>query len=279
MVTLCKKTSIACVALMFMSISAWAADISAPLQPYNNTSLYRVTWSGGILAGYLTFDAHETASDYEITVQSKAVGALRLATKHKSNLKTEGVKQGDHYIPQRFTGNFIGRNETRDITLDYDKNGNLMAENYVSPKPESNNRPKVPDELKINALDPLTAFYIQRLLIYKALQQGQKDFTLRYYDGRRLTDMQYQVDGLSTLTVDNKSTQVLNVAVTRIPVAGYKEKELKEMAEKTMKVYFSFSTDGKLTPLRFIVDAKMGAFHATYLESCASMESCLKKMK
>lgn len=250
---------------------------AVPLLPYNDIGLYHISWSG-VPVGFLLIDADETTEGYHIDVRTKATGILRMATRHSSSMTTKGIKKDGKYLPQHFETTFKLRDDTRHITLDFDAKGKLTHETNEPPEPEWK-RPKVESSLKEYALDPLTAFYAHRPLIHRALREKQERFTLRYYDGRRLTDLHYEVNGLTTTEVGKQKTQVLAVTVTREAIAGYRDKELKEMKGKDMKLQLFFSTDGKFLPLRFIVDAKMGAFYASYVRSCANFEDCAKRIK
>ncbi|MBM3617548.1 MAG: DUF3108 domain-containing protein [Alphaproteobacteria bacterium] len=247
------------------------------LKDYNDTGVYDVTWNK-LPVGFLVMDAHEDAGTYKVDVVTRATGALKLATKHSSTMNARGIKRNGGYTPQHFETVFKLRGDTRTITLDYDTSGNLVAETNEPPEPEWK-RPKVPLELKVNAIDPMTLFYAHRPFIHKAIRSGNREFTLRYYEGRRLTDLYYTVGEVEDVQIGKEKHPLLHVSVLRKPVAGYKEKELKEMREKDMKLQLFLTTDGRYMPLKFVVDAKMGAFYATYKQSCPSVDACVKAMK
>lgn len=249
-----------------------------PLKDYNDIGLYHVSWSG-VPVGLLLMDAHETASTYTINVRTEAIGLLKPVTRHKSTMNTRGSKQNGRYIPQHFETVFKLRGDTREISLDFDTSGKLVAETNEPPEPEWK-RPKVPAELKGELIDPISLFYVHRPLIHAALlDPAKKNFTIRYYDGRRLTDLHYTVIGLKNTDINKVQTPIYYVVVTREAIAGYKDKELKEMKGKDLKLHLYLSTDGRLMPLKFVVDAAMGAYYAEYRQSCDTLEACNKLMK
>lgn len=239
--------------------------------------VYSVTWNN-LPVGYLIMDAQETASTYKVDVNTRATGALKLATKHSSTLTAQGIKREGKYLPQHFGTVFNLRGESRTIDLAYDKDGRLISETNNPPEPEWK-RPPVPQELKADAIDPMTLFYAHRPLIHKAIRNGEREFTLRYYEGRRLTDLYYTVGEVEQVQIGKHSVPLLRVSVLRKPIAGYKEKELKKMAKKDYLLELYLTTDGRYMPQKFVVDAALGTFYATYKQACPSVDACEKLMK
>lgn len=244
-----------------------------PLQPYNSHAYYDVSWSG-IRVGGMVIDASEDADSYAMTLKMKSDGLAWVLTKHHSTTTVEGIRRGGRYLPQRFETWFTLRKKTRHIVLDYDRQGRLVHEINTPPE-DPNKRKPVPLELKREVVDALSVFFVQRPLLYEALEQGKERFTLRMYDGRRLTDMNYQVKGRQHVDWNNRKTAAVVFALSRTPVAGFKKSELEDLQnKKDPAVTFYLSDDGTLTPLRIVIDASAGRFYGNFRQNCASAEAC-----
>lgn len=271
------------VAVLLIGIApATAQDASIeaiPLQPYNNTGLYEISWKG-LPVGKLVLSASEAHGTYKMDLVSRTVGAVWLATRHKSTMATQGIFAKEQYIPRHYETDFKLRDDNRLITLDFDvKDGRLTGETNSPEEPEWK-RPKVPTEPKRYALDPLTPFFQMRPLVYSALKQPDKArFTLRYYDARRLTDLHFNVVGREIATLGQSQIPVVRVEVTRTAIAGYKEKELKEIAEHDIRLELLLSDDGRLLPLRIAADTSFGTVYFHYRQACPSLEACRKLVK
>ena len=248
-----------------------------PLAPYDSIGYYTVSWSG-IDVGGMAIEAHEDDDSYRMEVVVKSKGLAWTFTKHSSTTTVEGVKNGK-YIPQKFETTFNLRGKTRHILLIYGKRGELESE-YNHPPEDPKKRPPVPMELKQYALDALTPFFTQRKRIYNALQNGEDRFSLRMFDGRRLSDMHYFIHGRKQVGWNMQDVPVIHFSLTRTPVAGYKKDELADFQkEKDPNVSLYLSDDGRLIPLKIVVDSSAGLFYANYQQNCTTMEACTALLK
>lgn len=254
-----------------------ASDPLPPLQPFRMTGFYSVYWSG-LSVGKLVVNAYEDDHKYNLQAFVKAKGMAYSFTKHESVNKVEGVKSSGRYIPQRFETVFKLRKDTRHIILHYDKQGNLVKEDNQPPE-NRKKRPEVPIELKRNVLDVMSVLFYQRGELYKALQTNQPRFTYRMYDGRRLTDLIIHMKGRQTISWRDAPTKVITFGVERIPIAGFKKSELEDLAkDNDPNIEFYLSDDGKLIPLKIVIDAQAGAFFANFDRDCESLEACVKQL-
>lgn len=261
--------------LLGLSTSAAA---QAPLQPYNDTALYDVSWSG-VTVGNMIMHAREDDESYAMDLVLKSRGLAWAFTKHTSTTTTRGVKANGQYIPQQFETLFNLRGKTRHIVLTYDAKGRLTNEVNTPPEPEWK-RPPVEMELKQDVIDALSTFFVHRPRIYEALEQNDKQFTIRMFDGRRLTDLQYLIHGQKTIGWNRSQTPVIHATLSRLPVAGYKDKELERIDnEQDPGVQIYFSDDGRLTPLKIEVRADAGTFYANYRQSCETLAFCVAATK
>jgi hypothetical protein len=248
------------------------------LEPYISTGYYEVSWSG-ITVGGMVIDAREDADSYAMEVQVKSDGLAWTFTKHRSTTTVQGIKRNEEYIPRKFETYFSLRDDTRHIVLDYNTEGALIHE--INTPPENRQkRPEVPLELKQHVIDALTPFFTQRTRVYEALRNGNDTFTLRMYDGRRLTDMHYFVQGRKQVEWNRQNVPVIHFNLSRTPVAGYKNSELKDIENnKDPSVSLYLSDDGRLIPLKIVIESSAGTFYANFKQECDTREACLKKLK
>lgn len=270
---------------MFAAASLAATPLAAQqlpplpeLQPYKSTGFYEVSWSG-LTVGGMVIDATEDDDSYAMRAQVKSNGLAWTFTKHSSITTVEGIKRKGEYIPQKFETYFKLRGDTRHIVLDYDKKGTLVHE--VNTPPENRQkRPEVPMELKKNVVDALTPFFAQRTRVYEALRNREDQFSIRMFDGRRLTDMHYFVQGRKHVSWNRQDVAVIHFNLTRTPVAGYKDSELEDIAnKKDPSVSLYLSDDGRLIPLKIVIDSSAGTFYANFKKTCTSFEACAKLLK
>lgn len=245
-----------------------------PLQPYTGTGYYEVSWSG-VGVGGMVIDTKEDEKGYRMEVAIRSDGLAWFFTKHSSVTTVEGDKnRKGEYIPRKFETVFKLRKKTRHIVLTYDAQGRLESEYNHPPEPPEK-RPPVPMELKERALDALTPLFMQRQRIYQALRNGEDQFTLRMFDGRRLTDMHYFIHGRKRMGWNMQDMPIIHFSLTRTPVAGYKKDELEDYRDrKDPQVSLYLSDDGRLLPLKIVVDSSAGQFYANYRQNCPSMEAC-----
>ncbi len=249
-----------------------------PLQPFNLTAVYEVSW-GGVDVGDLVLHAREDNNQYNMRIQIKSSGLARLLTRHESATTVKGKKKGERYLPERFETNFKLRGDTRHIILTYNEQGELIEE-YNQPPEKRWKRPEVPMSLKRDVPDIMTMLFIERHKIYDALKQEDDNFTIRTFDGRRLTDVHFNVSGRKTVTWNDQQADVIAFGVKREAIAGYKDSELEDMRKKKdPNVEFYLKDDGTLTPLKIVVEAEAGTFYANLSDYCEKLEACLKHLK
>lgn len=245
-----------------------------PLQPFNYTGYYDVSWSG-ITVGTLVADAHEDDAHYKMSAFIESTGLTYLFTRHKSETTVEGIRQDGRYLPQQYRTEFSTRGSSREIILTYDKTGKMVQE-VANPPENRQKRPEVPMELKERVIDLLTTFFVQRGKIYEALARDNPEFTIRMYDGRRLTDLHFKVFGRQVVGWHNQDTPVIHFTFTRTPIAGFKKSELEDIQKEEPDINLYLSDDGQLIPLKIVVASAAGMFYANLARECPSLEACLK---
>ena len=259
--------------LFLMAGVSFAAE-SSYVAPWNSTAYYQVTWSG-IRIGGMVLSAKETKDSYRLDSIVKTKGLAKIITKHSSTTSIEGHKKAENYLPGKYETLYKHRKSTRHIIMSYDPEGKLVGE---SNEPAETARPPVQKEMKERVVDLLTPMFQQRGKIAQALAGGESDFTIRSYDGRRLTDMKYHVKGRKKLDRDKQPPMpVIEFSISRTPIAGYKASEIEEYkAGKDPEVTMYMSDDGAMIPVQLVVGSSMGPIYARYDHACPSLEACRK---
>lgn len=231
------KNKIACVLLIFCA-SGFQPATAQPALPaaeavfdYQDTLYF--TWAG-LRLGQLTLHMQQQEDGhYFMTTEGKTGGIVSLFNSHHSYSRAEGIHKELRYIPALFRSEYVDDGEKKRVEIVYDTDGNPTRETIEPPREEI--RPLVPEEAKQHTLDILSSFFQMRQELITALQQGKKAFSVTIYDGKRLL----RVDATIMSTAQNvlihaTDTLVpsLKLRLQRVALAGYKEKELKNIAKR-----------------------------------------------
>ncbi len=155
-------------------------------------------------------------------------------------------------LPKLYSSDYVDNGDERLIAIGYDAQGFPVEEKIVPPREES--RPLVPQEMKRGAVDILTGFFVMREKLKAALNKrnapteqsearsgGQRsvggvppaDFSVTIYDGKRLFRVDASIANPSVnVRFNNIMRPAIKLALQRVPLMGYKDKELKKMKGK-----------------------------------------------
>ncbi|MBN8532170.1 MAG: DUF3108 domain-containing protein, partial [Alphaproteobacteria bacterium] len=152
--------------------------------------------------------------------------------------------------------------------------GRVASETF---EPEENRveRPAVEAKHKDGVVDALTTFVAARRMVLQAQAKGETKFTLPYYDGRRRTDLNFEIVGSETMK-DTKQ-QVLHVRYTGIPVAGFTANELKKQNAEDAVIDAYASDDGQLLPIAAKGSAPLGVAFGKVTHTCVDFAMCEKE--
>lgn len=111
-----------------------------------------------------------------------------------------GSWRGQRPVPIQFFGEGVWRGERRVAQIDYDRG--LPVVRQLVP-PNENKREPVPDALRENAVDTLSALVE---LIHAVDATGRCEVAVRTYDGRRTTEIQASTAGEEVLDQTSRSS-------------------------------------------------------------------------
>ena len=137
------------------------------------------------------------------------------------------------------------------VRLDY-KNGLRLTEEEQIPPDNHAKRPEVPMEIEKRRRRPVKR-HAENAAGSCGRQRKQRKNSIPFnvYDGNRLTEADFTVEGKTTLRYGDKTLPVIKVGlVRRKQLAGFTPKELDDFDPNEPPLYVYFSDDARLLPIR-----------------------------
>lgn len=233
--------------LLFVA-PVYAAESAEQLVPLNEKLSYEASFLGlGI--GKAGIEINQKPEAATVICDIATSGIVGLFVKHSSH--TELTASGADFVyPQKnYASDYQTRGKKRSVKLVY-SDGKITQE-IIAPPESSDKRPKVPDIDK-NAAYDLMSFLLQiRKELFVAKATGKTHFSIDAYDGRRLTNADFNITGTKTIKISGKKYVTTVVVARRTFKAGYSKSEMESYDPNEPSMTLYFSTDEKLIPLRF----------------------------
>lgn len=245
----------------FLFLLSPAASQADELAPLNVKGQYDLSWTG-IPFGALTIDATEKDGHYKMATEIHFKKLINLVVRHESRTTVEGSTEDFLKGPRVYESHYKTKNKPRYVKLDYDAQGHIASET-VMPPDNPNKRPPVPEAQKDGSADPVTAIAQIRRLLAKSLAEDAKAFSLPVFDGRRLYEGNFTIEGLAEVKYDGKKQPLIKVVGTRKPVTGFTQKELRDMGTKDVPLDLYFTPLPELMLVKMHLPMAIGAFEAT----------------
>lgn len=109
----------------------------------------------------------------------------------------------------------------------------------------------VAPELRIGALDPLSAVILARGEIWRRLANGGprpgEPIRVPVFDGRQRYDLEFRIKGRTTRYRRGWDRPVVHAQAWLVPIAGFKERHLDQLPDEPIEIYFS--ADAEFVPL------------------------------
>ena len=212
---------------LIVSIVIFGAQAAVAAEKLDYTDTLYFTWAR-VPLGELTLTMKQRGDEYRMVAAGKTDGIALLFNRHLSTTKVEGTMAGMQPIPKIYSSDYVDDGDPRLIAIAYDKKGFPVEEKIVPPREEI--RPLVPEEQKRGALDILSGFFAMREKLKVAMANKQKDFSVTIYDGKRLFRVDASIDKpLTNVRFNSIERPAIKLALQRVPLAGYKDKELKKL--------------------------------------------------
>lgn len=243
------------VSIVLSLVSAAAMAQTPMLEPLQVELRYDGSIAG-LPLGRIRVTIHETATDYQIRLDTKARGVASLFSAMRSVAEARGLCA----VPSRYTPQFYesteeknGDKRWREARITYDAKGTII-ERFRKPMDDPKWRPVVPMAEANTAVDPISAYLVLRPKLQHILAADIADTEVRTYDGARLAVMHFHVVGRTTREIMGKPMPVVDTTITRHIIRGYTPKEEKKFKEGDPEIHIYFSDDARLLPVLVTVD-------------------------
>ena len=151
---------------------------------------YGVYWAGFQIAT-LDLDHRVDASRYHSEMMVRTVGLVEQLAHYRSKTLAAGQLEADESMaPITFSSEYSSHKKDRRSVVRFDRESGDVVDLKITKrgKPDSS---KVPEALRKNVTDPLTAFF--QLRDYVATAGAPAPFTAAIFDGRRRYDLEAAV--------------------------------------------------------------------------------------
>lgn len=254
-------------------ILASSATAAQPVTSIHFKGMYECSFSG-IPFARVGVEAEQTARHYSGTGDIQFFGIVNIFTKHSSHTTVDASGNDFTYNNIAYETRYRTNKKRRYVNIIH-KNGQFATEK-LDPPESYTTRQKVPDAQKKNALDPFSTIFAMRQKAIAALKQTPPaPFNLSVYDGRRLTQVDFEYLGRKTIRTENGKAVTHRFSARRKPINGFTEKEQKSHNPKEAPLIIYFSDDALFWPMKFETSTSFGTLAIKLLKQCRTGESCL----
>ncbi len=194
---------------MPLALSAMAAE--------SQTLRYQIE-VGGVQVGRIKVAAEDGAETVHARVGWAMEGFLGMLEQGQGKLEGQGRVTPDSVLPAAFKGKFEKSDRKREVRIRYGEDGAIE-----DVKLKSNGRTReseVPDELRQDTVDTLTAFW--RLRRWLA-QEPLAETSIQVFDGRRRYDLHARPLGREQVEHDGQEIEAERIELRLVPRAGFDE--------------------------------------------------------
>ncbi|MDX2074491.1 MAG: DUF3108 domain-containing protein [Alphaproteobacteria bacterium] len=246
--------------LLIFLLASHPVQADEPLIPIDFSGHYDFAFSG-VPLGKLDLRFTQSATKYTATADVKTVGLARVFVQHESHTISKGWGSDFHYPQVDYESRYSTRGKPKSAKISK-KDGVIFAD-VVNPPDNRAIRPAVPLEQKSAAFDPLAVGLAIRSEFARAQKDGRTDFTLDYYDGRRLTRVYFTVGKERVIRIKGQKYPVFTLTARRELLAGHTDKERARIDPHEPSATLYFSRDAKFMPIYLEVPVLFGIASAT----------------
>jgi hypothetical protein len=259
-------------------ISALVAFVltAAPVRAEQDAPLnlrYGLYWAGFQIAT-LTLEHEIQPTRYRSRLLIETVGLVEKLVHYRAKtLATGSLGEGDSLLPVTYRSEYRSRKKDRRSVVKFDPaSGDVVElENTKRGKPDGS---KVPEALRRNVIDPLTAFL--RIRDHIATAGQDETFAAQIFDGRRRYDLAAEVVGRDRAWVAGRQQRVVRLALTLEFLAGSNADDMEKVAadDDRIEAELLLSDDQRLLPLRLSLLDTVIAGSIELLQDCSGEAGC-----
>lgn len=237
------------------------AVITAPANaaPYALRGTWYVDFSG-IPFAKLWIAVEETPQQYELTAAFKSTGLVRLFKEMRSLTLSHGVRTDAGMQARLF--HYTNNTEDKETLLRFDAAGRI-TERRVVPEDDPEHRPPVDAQAVGPAHTPGDILFAVRERARALPKESGASFTLRLYDGKRLMDVSAEYIDASPVVLKEVSVPAYRFKLSRVPVAGFTQKELNRYQDGEPPVMLSLR-QGDYFPVHMAALLPLGTLQARW---------------
>lgn len=258
--------------LLFSAPATWAAAGASAFNPAITFNGYYEFKCNGVRFGKMGIALEQTPSRYSITSDITTTGLLKIFVPHKSHTSVQGRGEHFSYTDITYESRYQTRNKKKYVKMIYTDG---MPHETLEPPDNPAKRPPPPPGDKRGAADPLSLILRMRAMLHDALEENNRAFQLKYYDGRRLTLIKVAIEGRQAIAYDRQQFDTIRVALRRELLGGFSQSEIEKYSPDEPVVYAYFTDDSRLMPILLETHVWFGQLTAELVRECATGESCL----
>jgi len=202
------------------------------------------------------------------------VGLVEKLLHYRAKTSASGrLGDGQDLLPVTFRSEYSSRKKDRRSIVRFDpQSGDVVSlEITKHGKPDDSD---VPEALRKNVTDPLTAFF--RLRDFAATARKGERFTAQIFDGRRRYDIEAKLDGHDREWVAGRQQPVIDLDLTLRFLAGSNADDLEKVGaeDDRIEAELLLSDDERLLPLRMSILNRTLGGRIELLQDCSSQVGC-----
>jgi hypothetical protein len=233
---------------------------------------YALHWAGFQIAT-LKLQHSLAPSGYDAKLVIESVGLIDRLVRYRAKTLAQGELGPDgRLLPAAFSTEYRSRKKERRAEVTFDPASGDVVDVAMTKrgKPDQS---KVPEALRKNVVDPLTAFLRIRQHV---AARPHVPFVAQVFDGRRRYELAARVTGRERATVAGRDQPVIRLALTLTFVAGSNPDDLEDVAvdDDRIELELLLSDDERLLPLELRM--LNGTFSASVelLQDCSGDAGC-----
>jgi hypothetical protein len=251
-----------------LTAAAVRADQDAPLN-----LRYGLYWAGFQIAT-LTLEHEIQSTRYRSQLLIESVGLVEKLVHYRARtLATGRLGDGDSLLPVTYRSEYRSRKKDRRSIVTFDPASGDVLELEITKRGKPDDS-KVPEALRKNVIDPLTAFL--RIRDHVATAVKGEVFTAQIFDGRRRYDLAAEVVERDRAWIAGRDQRAVRLALTLEFLAGSNVDDLEEVAadDHRVEAELMLSDDQRLLPLRLSILNTVIAGRIELLQDCSGEAGC-----
>ncbi len=210
------------------------------------------------------------AAEFEVRTD----GSLAWFMEWKLRSKVQGETRPDGLRPAAFRSESNWKGKERWVHVKYGADGNPLVE--AVPPPDEDDRERVPDDLRVGTVDPLSAGLN---LVHMLTEGGRCDGTVSIFDGRRRFDAASEDEGPTEIPASEIAPyggEAIACRLSVVPVKGFWRDQRYRVKPQDVMVYLRPALPGTpLVPVRVEANTRFGAIrvHLVSVEEAGAPEA------